>query len=395
MFEQKNEKNILNYRPDIDGFRAIAVISVIGFHYFPEIFTGGFIGVDIFFVISGFLICSIIINSIENNEFSFKKFYGARIRRIFPTLILVLVFVCIFGYIVFLPTEYKNLAKHIFGGAFYITNLLLANEGGYFDTNNMFKPLLHLWSLGIEEQFYIILPVILFFANKITKKSTIKYYLQIIILLLVLSFFYNVYYCKINHIKNFYYPFGRFWELLAGCILYKLVDNDINNKIANILSFTSIIIIIISIFIMNSNLYPGIKGIIPIICSMVIIALCKNSFFNKKILSNKVIVNIGLISYPLYLWHWPIYSCYSIIKYGIIDIYEKLFMITITIICSILSYIFLEKNIRFNIKFRKYKMVLLVVFMVIIGQIGLIIYLNNGLENRKKHCLFKDFNRKN
>jgi peptidoglycan/LPS O-acetylase OafA/YrhL len=375
-------KNTLNYRPDIDGLRAVAVLSVIGFHYFPELFSGGFIGVDIFFVISGFLICSIILNSIEKQEFSFLKFYGARIRRIFPTLILILMFVCIYGYIVFLPNEYTNLSKHIFSGAFYITNFFLANEGGYFDIENVYKPLLHLWSLGIEEQFYIFLPILLVLAAKARKKY-LNINIYILSMLLIASLLYNVYLCKIDYTNNFYYPFTRVWELLAGCVLYKVtrVDN-INNKFINIIIIISIIVIILSIFKMTNILYPGIKAIIPVSCSMIIIALGNNSFFNKKILSNKIMINIGLISYPLYLWHWPIYSAYNLTKYGIVSIYDKIFMLIITILCSFISYRFVEKHIRFGYNRLFLKSILVLVFMFFIGVIGLYIYLNNGLENR-------------
>jgi peptidoglycan/LPS O-acetylase OafA/YrhL len=377
-------KNNLNYRPDIDGLRAVAVLSVIGFHYFPDWFSGGFIGVDIFFVISGFLICSIIINSIEKNNFKFLKFYGARIRRIFPTLLLILVFVCIYGYIVFLPIDYKNLAKHIFGGAFYATNLLLAREGGYFDIENVYKPLLHLWSLGIEEQFYIFLPILLVLVNKIRKNYLKIQYIYILSFLLIFSLLYNIYLCKIDYVKNFYYPFTRIWELLAGCTLYKVTKtNNINIKFINIIILISIILIIISIFKMTSDLFPGIKAIIPVSCSMIIIALGNKSFFNKIILSNKIMVNIGLISYPLYLWHWPIYSSYNLTKYGLINIYDKVLMIIITVFCSIISYIIIEKPIRFNYNNKILKTISCGICMFIIGIIGLYIYLNNGFENRK------------
>ena len=154
------------YRPDIDGLRAIAVLSVVGFHVFPYWINGGFIGVDIFFVISGFLISTIIIGSLERNSFSFVEFYARRIKRIFPALLLVLSACFVFGWFALLADEYKQLGKHIAGAASFILNFLLWNESGYFDTTAETKPLLHLWSLGIEEQFYIIWPFFLWFAWK-------------------------------------------------------------------------------------------------------------------------------------------------------------------------------------------------------------------------------------
>jgi peptidoglycan/LPS O-acetylase OafA/YrhL len=153
------------YRPDIDGLRALAVLAVLLFHAFPEFVPGGFIGVDVFFVISGFLISTIIFKALENNIFSFVDFYSRRIKRIFPALILVLVFCFIFGWFTLLAHEYMQLGKHISSGAGFISNLVLWNEAGYFDNDAITKPLLHLWSLGLEEQFYIVWPLLLWFAR--------------------------------------------------------------------------------------------------------------------------------------------------------------------------------------------------------------------------------------
>ncbi len=152
------------YRADIDGIRAIAVLSVVGFHSFPGWFRGGFVGVDVFFVISGFLISGIIFENLELNRFSYLEFYARRIRRIFPALIIVLAFCLIYGWVALLPFEYAKLGKHTFGGAAFISNFLLWGESGYFDVAAEQKPLLHLWSLGIEEQFYIFWPLLLGFV---------------------------------------------------------------------------------------------------------------------------------------------------------------------------------------------------------------------------------------
>ena len=154
------------YRPDIDGLRAIAVLSVVGFHAFPSWVNGGFIGVDVFFVISGFLISGIIYENLDKGEFTFREFYARRIRRIFPALIVVMTACFAFGWFSLLADEYKQLGKHIAGGATFISNLLLWQESGYFDNSAETKPLLHLWSLGIEEQFYIIWPLLLWLTWK-------------------------------------------------------------------------------------------------------------------------------------------------------------------------------------------------------------------------------------
>ncbi len=156
-----------DYRPDIDGLRAFAVLSVLFYHISPRSLGGGFIGVDIFFVISGFLISSIIYNSLENNSFSFVDFYVKRIRRIFPALLFCLVICTLAGYILLTSEEYKQLGWHIFGGGTYISNFILWFESGYFDKSVMYKPLLHLWSLAIEEQFYLLWPLVLFISHRI------------------------------------------------------------------------------------------------------------------------------------------------------------------------------------------------------------------------------------
>lgn len=166
MSHNHNDLTHPKYRPDIDGLRAVAILFVVGFHAFPNWVHGGFIGVDIFFVISGYLISTIIIGSLERDSFSFVEFYIRRINRIFPALLLVLIACFSFGWYALLADEYKQLGKHIAGGAGFISNFLFWNESGYFDNAAETKPLLHLWSLGIEEQFYLAWPLLLWLVWK-------------------------------------------------------------------------------------------------------------------------------------------------------------------------------------------------------------------------------------
>ena len=208
-------KNYLNYRPEIDGLRALAVSSVIIFHLFPNsFFSGGFIGVDIFFVISGFIITSIINKDLKNKKFSYKQFIDRRIRRIFPSLITLLIILFSFCWFSFLPHELSQIGKHIFNSSFFHINFSLVKESGYFDSSSVFKPLLHLWSLSIEEQFYLSWPFALLFIIK--KKINIFYFTLI---LLVISFLINISFFQVKPTHNFYFPFGRIWELLSGCCL--------------------------------------------------------------------------------------------------------------------------------------------------------------------------------
>ncbi len=206
--------NLKGYRRDIDGLRAIAILSVLCFHVFPDLFPGGFIGVDVFFVISGFLISGIIIGNLEKGSFSLVGFYSRRIRRIFPALAVVLVACWAFGWFVLLTDEYKQLGKHIAGGAGFISNILFWRESGYFDSAADRKPLLHLWSLGIEEQFYIIWPLLMSLAFRRKLKLV-----SMMLLLAVISFLVNIGGIRGNAAGLFYSPVTRFWELLIGCIL--------------------------------------------------------------------------------------------------------------------------------------------------------------------------------
>lgn len=202
------------YRPDIDGLRAIAVLSVVIYHAFPKLVRGGFIGVDIFFVISGFLISTIIMGSLERNSFSFIEFYSRRIKRIFPALLLVLITSFVFGWFALLADEYKQLGKHIAGGAGFVSNFLFWNESGYFDNAAETKPLLHLWSLGIEEQFYIIWPLLLWLVWK--KRFN---FLTMTIMVAVISFALNISKVHDDAVAAFYSPQTRLWELLVGSVL--------------------------------------------------------------------------------------------------------------------------------------------------------------------------------
>ena len=201
------------YRSDIDGLRALAVLSVVLFHTFPEILPGGFTGVDVFFVISGFLISTILYSNLATGRFSMLDFYGRRIRRIFPALILVLASCYALGWFVLLPDEYAQLGKHMAGGAGFVQNFVLWGESGYFDNAAETKPLLHLWSLGIEEQFYIVWPILLWIGYRLRLNL-----LSLTLLIAIISFVLNI--RGINITKDltatFYSPQTRFWELLIG-----------------------------------------------------------------------------------------------------------------------------------------------------------------------------------
>ena len=390
MTSSSNNLTHKNYRPDIDGLRAFSVFFVIGYHAFPEIFKAGFIGVDIFFVISGYLISSIIIGNLKNESFSFLDFYIRRIRRIFPALILILVVCFSFGWFSLFPIEFKQLGKHIAGSAGFIANFILWNESGYFDNAANTKPMLHIWSLGIEEQFYFIWPLILWLIFKIRIS-----FLLSIIFLIILSFCFNVYEANIDKVASFYSPLTRFWELLAGGLLALINEKTKRYKNfklkSNFLSIVGIGLILFAFFLINDeSAYPGILALFPVIGSFLIIFAGNNAIFNRIVLSNKVLVWFGLISFPLYLWHWPLISFARIVESDFPNENYRIISIVISIFLSWITYKYLEKPIRY--KKSKIIPVTLVVLMIGIGLTGLYSYKNNGLPGRSYVSNFNEEN---
>lgn len=326
-----------NYRPDIDGLRAIAVLGVIAFHAFPDWVSGGFIGVDIFFVISGYFISTIILTNLDCNTFSITQFYIHRIKRIFPSLLLVLI-TCFFAeYFLLLIEEQKSLGKHIVGGVGFLSNFILLNESGYSDIAAETKPLIHLWSLAIEEQSYIIWPLILLLFHK--KRFNI---LSVIVVLLLVSFLINAKLITSSAVATFYFSHTRFWEILFGAflawvLLYweKKSFIDFRNKsnqllgtivygknmqpdcnlLPNFLSLIGLFLLAFAYFEMHKELnFPGYWALIPVIGASLIIISEPNCWIKSKLLSNKYVVFLGIISYPLYLWHWPLLSFARIIE---------------------------------------------------------------------------------
>lgn len=363
----------LTYRPDIDGLRAIAILLVVAFHYYPhwiegsKFIQGGFIGVDIFFVISGFLITSIIYKEIASNTFSIKSFYIRRIRRIFPALLIMLTSILLFGWYVLLPDEFRMLSKHVLGGIGFSSNFILWNEVGYFDDSADTKPLLHLWSLGIEEQFYIIWPAILLFAiNK-------RIFLTISVIFLI-SFLLNILLAQIEPTMIFYSTFTRAWELIIGGIaslLYPKRSRYIHNNrcLINIFPAIGLMMIVFGVIYINGkNIYPYYYALIPTIGTSFIILGDKNAFINKHLLSNKILVYIGLISFPLYLWHWPLLVLYKTsFDLDAVTLTTRIILLISSFVLASITYHLFEIQIRkFGTKAAKY----LVLYSLIMATIA-------------------------
>src|SRR3981189_577898 len=249
------------YRPDIDGLRAIAVMLVVNFHAFPEAMPGGFIGVDIFFVISGFLITGIIVRELDQQRFSLLGFYARRIRRIFPALIVVLCATLVLGWLWMLPAAYAQLGSDVFASAAFFANIALLLQSGYFDAESAKKPLLHLWSLGIEEQFYLFWPLILMLAARMRRRIVV-----VASILGVASFVLNVALIGSNPVAAFYLPITRAFELLVGAVLACRWDRVSQNGTAgNWRAWVGIVLIAAAAIVIDSHrAFPGWWALLPV-----------------------------------------------------------------------------------------------------------------------------------
>ncbi|MBB1201090.1 acyltransferase [Enterobacteriaceae bacterium 89] len=373
---------MIKYRPDIDGLRAFAVLSVVIFHAFPNSLAGGFVGVDVFFVISGYLISSIIIRDIKKNNFSFLHFYKKRILRIFPALIAVLAFCFYIGWKTLLPDEFSALGKHIAGGAGFVSNMVLWSESGYFDVSSSLKPLLHLWSLGVEEQFYFIWPIILIISFKAGKG-----FLKCSVAVLSLSLVYSIYTMHTDATTNYYSPLSRFWELMFGVVLAVLTTENKNliksvMKHSNAISIIGLIMLVASLLFINEKMaFPGYIALLPVTGATLIILSGSDAFVNKHILSLRPVVFFGTISYPLYLWHWPLMSFLRIWLGKQPSNLAMLSCVILSIILAFLTYVLIEKPIRFGVV-RKFSAIPLASIIAAFFVVGVTTNYYNGFNDR-------------
>jgi peptidoglycan/LPS O-acetylase OafA/YrhL len=377
-----------SYRPDIDGLRAIAVLLVLFHHAFPFMLPSGFIGVDLFFVISGFLITTIIFQNLENGKFSFLDFYVRRINRIFPALGLVLVACLVYGWFSLLPADYKQLGKHTLAGATFLSNFAFWYESGYFDGDSALKPLLHLWSLGIEEQYYIFWPLIAWLA---WKKNVNLF--KLCLVLLVLSFATNLFMVRKDLVSAFFSPASRFWELLIGSVLAyvslhrKSAGNATQN---NVLAWLGLSLLVIGIALINpARRYPGFWALLPELSAYLIISAGPQAWINRVFLSNRLFRWIGLISYPLYLWHWPLLVFAKKSSAQQPSVQMLLIVIALSIALAWLTYWLIERPIRFGKHGGGVKAIFLSLLMIVIAYLGFNIYKRDGLSFRMPQSLQK------
>ena len=381
------------YRGDIDGLRAVAVLLVVAFHAFPRKVPGGFTGVDIFFVISGFLITSLILRSKQNGDFSFMDFYARRIKRIFPALIVMIAACLAVSWIVMFPGEYRDLGKHAAAGAGFVANFSLLQEAGYFDATGDHKPLLHLWSLGIEEQFYIVWPALIVLVWRWRNGP-----LLMATLICLGSFVWNVMLTKTDPSRAFYLPFTRFWELMIGCIVaFATAQNTFaelsppgltalyerhRQKIHGTAGWLGLVLIIVAAATLKpTRAFPGWWVLLPTLGAALIILAGPESMINRWVLSNRTMIYIGLISYPLYLWHWPILSYARLLHFKEPTDLVKGLCIVLAFVLAHLTYRYIERPIRFGTPTPR-KPIMASAALTAAGCLGLLIYAGSGIPSR-------------
>ncbi len=338
-----------SYRKDIDGLRAIAVFAVIFFHLKIDFldwfkFNGGFIGVDVFFVISGFLISSIVFSEMEKKKFSIKNFYNRRARRILPIFILVGFLSSIFSFNLFLPGDLLEFSHSLISGIFFSSNFFFWQNTGYFFADNELKPLIHTWSLSVEEQFYILFPIFILICFRYFKQLITPLLVIVLIISLVLAHIES----SDGSAGSFFLLPTRAWELISGILCTIILKKDVYlpRLLRESLSFIGLAFIIFSILIFEEEMtHPGFITLIPVLGTMLIIIFCNENIFFYKFLGNKFLVFNGLISYSLYMWHQPIISFLSYT--GEINSFStKISIIFYLIIISFLSWKFIEVPAR-------------------------------------------------
>jgi len=378
----------MDYRSEIDGLRAIAVLSVIFFHAGFQGFSGGFIGVDIFFVISGYLITSIILKDLSQKSFSILTFYERRVRRIIPALYTVTLCTVPFAFIWMTPADYLDFSKSLVSVPTFTSNFLFFSESGYFDQSTDLKPFFHTWSLGVEEQYYIFFPVFLMLLWNKNKEKVSILFLSIIFISLIASevFLY------IDRMFSFYMLPTRLWELLIGSSVAYYQLNYKTKFLGSYSSFfeiSGLTLILFSIFFFDKNsMMPGLLSLFPILgISLLLIYSHKESFIGK-LLSLKLFTFIGLISYSLYLWHQPIFSLLNIYRFSEVKPGMYVGAIIIIFLLSFLTWKFIEKPFRKRSNFsQKVIFKYFSGFSVLIIFIGITGILTNGFDKIYKSRL--------
>jgi len=342
MSEAKTGK--FEYRAEIDGLRGIAILAVIFFH--ADIgFPGGFVGVDIFFVISGFLITGLILKDLNCGKFRILEFWTRRVRRILPALVVVVLSILAAGWFLFLPEDFMELGKSVIAQAFLLSNVYFWGQSGYFQPDAQVTPLLHTWSLAVEEQFYLFFPAFLIVSKRILRASFVKG----IVVLFGISFCLSVYCSYYHPSANFYLLPTRAWELLIGSLLVVIpAQRMASRSLCEILSWGGMIAIFLAVFFFDHNTrFPGIAAILPCFGAAFVISGNGHGLTSLgKLLAARPIVFIGLVSYSLYLWHWPLFAFSRYLAIDPISKWHGIFLLLVSMVLAVLSWKFVETPFR-------------------------------------------------
>jgi len=386
-----------SYRPDIDGLRALAVAVVLIFHAFPSRLPGGFVGVDVFFVISGYLISGIILKALAEGRFTYAHFYARRIRRIFPALTVVLAGVMVAGWFLLYADDYARLGRHAAAGAAFASNFAFWRESSYFDVAADLKPLLHLWSLGVEEQFYLVWPLVLVTASRwrLGRRSLGEVGrgpLAATLAIGTMSFLVAIWTVRIDRTAAFYAPWNRFWELLAGATLACIEADAVfeswkqrllsRSWLPDVAAIIGLLAIAAGVSLIDSTrVFPGLWVMLPVGGTFLLVLAGRRAWVNRAILSQPIVVWIGLISYPLYLWHWPLLSFARIVEGGVPSASLRLTLLGASVGLAWATYQAIERPVRFGSRVPA-AVPALAIAMSVVCAAGAIVYSYGGLIDR-------------
>jgi peptidoglycan/LPS O-acetylase OafA/YrhL len=382
------------FRPDIEGLRGIAVLSVLAVHAFPEWLRGGFIGVDIFFVLSGYLISGLVLRALEQGEFSVADFYARRVRRLLPALCLVLATTLAAAALLTFPNEARQIGKHVAAGAGFVSNLVYWREAGYFDASAETKPLLHLWSLAIEEQYYLVWP-----AVAIALFARPRQALWFIGAALALSLGLNLHFIDSKPNATFFLPLTRAWELIAGAMLAyagarphadamarvfaRLAGAGRNEARArDVLSIAGALLLAAALwFVDRTRPFPGAWALLPVLGTVALIAAGPRALVNRLLLGGSVLRFYGAISYPLYLWHWPLLS-FPVLLNIPLDEGVRVLVLVASVGLATATWQFVEKPMRSGQLFERHIVHTLLAILALLGAAGLGLKFSDGLLHR-------------
>ena len=368
----------MKYRAEIDGLRALAVVPVILFHAGFELFSGGFVGVDVFFVISGYLITTILIEDIENKRFSIVNFYERRARRLLPALFFVML-VCIpFAWMWMLPSQMKDFSQSLVAVSLFASNILFWRESGYFDAAAEEKPLLHTWSLAVEEQYYVLFPVFLILAWRFGKNRVF----WMIVVMAAVSLLLSEWGWRNKATANFYLAPTRAWELFAGSIAAFIVQKQ-GVKNNNLLALTGLLAILFSIFFYDETTpFPSLYALVPVLGVVLLVLYADKETIAAKLLSTRGFVGLGLISYSAYLWHQPLFAFARIKSQNNFSATLMVILVVASLCLAYLSWKCVETPFRNKNKLNRKTFFVSVFGILLFAILGFVGHQKNGFPNR-------------